>query len=166
MTDDPKYCNEDVAKKVLYEFAMFTFLCDKLKCEYWESNNFAPGDITYLGTGWDANEDRRTQFALLESLLIHTRILRDFFYKPATHDDIVASHFVPDWSSLRPPQNEYLSVRRDRFDKAIAHLSLKRIEYESNEKKWNLDAIRDSIEKPMKKFLETLSPDRVSWFKT
>jgi hypothetical protein len=167
MAESKDYCNEDVAKKVAYEFEMFQFLCNYLQPESRECATLAPGHVTYVGTGWGGDKQRRLTCALLESFLLHTRVLHDFFYKKRTRDDVIASDFVPDWERVRPPLDPYLSDpdRRTRLDKALAHLSLKRVEYEVREKKWNVDAICAAIEAPMKRFLASLSPEVGAWFK-
>ena len=172
MRENDTYCNASVARKVVYEFTMFNFLCDKLRLDFQESVTFKPGDVTFVGTGSSADEDDRTTYALLESLLLHTRILHDFFCKPRnpknprTADDIIAGDFVPDWQGLRPPKGEYLgnSDRKDRLDKALAHLTLRRVEYDSNEKRWNVDAIEDVIGDAIKVFLRNVPDERKPWF--
>jgi hypothetical protein len=98
---DPQYCTEKTAAKVMYEYTMFTFLYGLLQFRCRESGAFQPGEITYLGTGVESDEDLRTTSALLESYLVHTRVLYDFFFKAPTRDDIVADHFVDKWTSLR-----------------------------------------------------------------
>ena len=168
MTENQEARSEVVAKKVMYEFSMFNFLCDKLRSEYQESETFAPGDVTFVGTASSSIEEDRTTFALLESLLLHTRVLHDFFYKQRHLDDIVASDFVTEWETWRPQKDEYLGNpdRKDRLDKALAHLTLRRVEYDSNEKKWNVDAIQEAVENPMNTFLENLPPEIKPWFDT
>jgi hypothetical protein len=174
MAEDNTYCNANVARKVVYEFTMFNFLCETLRFDFQESVTFKPGDLTYVGTGGSADEDDRTTYALLESMLLHTRVLHDFFYKPRnpnnprTADDIIASDFVPEWETLRPSKGEYLghSDRKDRLDKALAHLTLRRVKNDSNEKQWNVDAIHVAIGNAIKVFLQNLPDERKPWFTT
>lgn len=164
MSDEEMYCNEPVARKVVYEFTMFKFLCDKLRSSFEETDSFKPGEVTYFGTGLAIGENDRTTFALLESLLLHTRVLYHFFYRSRSFDDVIASDFVPDWESQRPQIDEYLAARKERLNKAVAHLSLRRIEYDSNEKKWDVDAIERAIGNAMHVFLENLSEEKKTWF--
>ncbi len=163
---DPAYCNAKVAEKVVYEYKMFTFLYGQLQVRFRESVTFQPGDATFLGTGSESDEELQTTFALLESYLLHARVLHDFFYKVPSRDDVVASHFVARWDKQRPPQDAYLGNedRRIRLDKALAHLTLKRLKYDTGEKRWNVDAIRDAIGEPMKTFMEMLPKYRMPWF--
>jgi hypothetical protein len=167
ITGDPAYCNLKVAEKVIYEYTMFTFLYGLLRYRVRESVTFQPGDVTYVGTGSESDEELQTTYALLESYLLHARVLHDFFHKPQSRDDVVAGHFVSGWETLRPPQDPYLAEknRRNRLDKALAHLTLERLNYDAEEKRWNVDAIRDAIDEPMKAFLEKLPKDRKAWFK-
>lgn len=167
MPEDADYCNEQVAKKVAYEHAMFTFLYGELRSRFQETATFQPGDVTYLGTGGEPSDgELRETFALLESYLLHTRVLHDFFYKAPSRDDVVAAHFVPGWEGLRPPLDAYLGDpdRKKRLDKALAHITLARVGYDSHDKKWNVDAIRDAIENAMATFLTNLPPERRLWF--
>jgi hypothetical protein len=167
ITGDPAYCNAQVAQKVWYEYSMFTFLSELLQSRAFESATFQPGDVTYLGTGTVFDDEYlRTTYALLESYLLHARVLHDFFYKDQSRDDIVAEQFVANWGSLRPVQDAYLGDedRKKRLDKAVAHLTLKRLEYDRDQKKWNIDAVRVAIDGPMKRFLELLPVDRRPWF--
>jgi hypothetical protein len=164
MTANRNFCTEKVAKKVLYEIRMFNFLCDEPRLLSRESVTFQPGDVTLVGTGFDSvNEDWRT-FALLESFLLHTRVLHDFFYKRREQDDVIASDFVPDWESRRLAKGEYLKDRKKRLDKAIAHLTLQRVEYDGNEKKWNVDAIQAEIGIAIKQFRQFLPVESKQWF--
>ena len=54
--------------------------------------------------------------------------------------------------------------RKKRLDKALAHLTLKRLEYDEDQKQWNIDAVRAAIEVPMKQFLKLLPEKRSPWF--
>ena len=157
----PAYCNATVAKKVMYEYSMLVFLHGILQSRAMESYAFAPGEVKYAGTGAETDDNFRTTYAFLESYLIHARVLHDFFYKEPIKDDIVAAHFVPDWDHLKPPLHAYLATddRRNRLDKSVAHLTLKRLEYDLGDKRWNIDAIHEAIDQPMRCF-EITSPTR------
>lgn len=167
-----EYSNEKTAAKVVYEFNMFNFLYERLRSEFMETATFLPGDITYLGTGRPMKCEDRLTFAILESFLLHTRVLHDFFFKsrnsndPKKNDDSVASDFVPDWSSVRPQKGEYLG-NKDRFErlnKALAHLTIRRVEYDQLQKAWNVDAIKDEVGNLIEAFQLNLPPERKAWF--
>lgn len=167
MPADPK-CTPEMAKKVMYEFTMFKFLCGKLRLLAEESGTFLPGEIVELGTSAMSTDEEREVFAQLESLLLHTRVLRDFFFRkpnPRFPDDVIAADFVPDWSTHCPPLGAYLSSREPRLDKALAHLSTERLGYDNKDKKWNVTAIRDELQPVIDLFLSKLPADRKAWFR-
>jgi hypothetical protein len=105
-----------------------------------------------------ANESRKRGdpywSATLESLLVHVRILLDFFAprpKSTRNDDIIAADFfvgqwdVPRWSVP-------LSPLRDRIDKQLAHLTYSRKVGES----WDVRQLVSLFEEPLKRFLSTV----------
>jgi len=151
---------------VAYEFGMFRFLCEKLEFDFRESVTFKPGDVTFLGTGSSTDDDDRTTFALLESMLLHTRVLLDFFYGNRCKDDIIAQDFVPNWNNLRPPLGPYLAddSQHERLNKALAHLTLKRIDYDAGQKSWDVTAISSEIGRVISSFIANLPADRRAWF--
>jgi len=166
MSADEHICDQKMAEKVSYEFGMFTFLCDELGQAVQESLEFAPGSIRLLGTG-GSTRDERSLSALLESLLLHTRVLHDFFYKTDRKaDDILAQDFIPDWPNVCPAKGPYFADgdRRVRLNKALAHLTRKRLEYDSHDKGWDVRAICSEIGAAIEKFIANLPPDRKSWF--
>lgn len=160
------YCNEDVARKVVYEFRMFSFLANALHVAYEESDDsFQPGDITHIGTGTPTDEEEATEFALLESFLLHTRVLRDFFYPERINDDdVIASHFVENWKLIRPEMSPWLAGHKQGLNKALAHLSIARLKYEREQKKWNVSALQQEIESLISRFMERLPDERKVWF--
>ena len=165
MATDDQFCNPDAARRVTYEFCMFEFLCERLEQDYKESDTFTPGNTTFVGTGFGDEEVKETS-ALLESLLIHSRVLLSFFCDKCRRypDGILATDFIPEWEVESP--GEYLGdkERKSRLNKAVAHLSLKRVDYESHEKKWNLTEINSEVGGLIRKFLESLPADREPWF--
>jgi hypothetical protein len=166
MPSDDRFCNEQVAAKVAYEIAMFRFLCGELDLSFQESVDFTPGHVSFVGTGGSEDDERRTS-ALLESLLLHTRVLLDFFDKTdRCKDDVLASDFVPNWADLRPAPGPYFADedRKERLNKALAHLTLKRLDYDHHDKKWNIPAIRREIGIAIDAFIDNLPPDRRPWF--
>jgi len=151
---------------MMYDYSMFTFLHGILQTRIREAYAFTPGVVKYVGTGTETDEYLRMTYAFLESYLLHARVLHDFFYKTQSRDDIVAEHFVGGWDGLKPALHSYLATddRRNRLDKSLAHLTLKRLEYDRGEKRWDVDAIKEAIETPMQVFRESLIGERKPWF--
>jgi hypothetical protein len=103
-----------------------------------------------------------------ESLALHTRVLRDFFFtkvndkrKRATHDsDIVAvdyftvgaSSWPYTWADLPP----YLKGNKDRMDWALAHLSFGRLNYSGDDKEWEAKIMLAEIDEKWFEFLDKL----------
>lgn len=64
--------------------------------------------------------------AHVESMLIHARCLVDFFLNEPRKDDVVASHYVPDWSPEKDGGEAlaWLEASLGTFiDKRVAHLT-------------------------------------------
>jgi hypothetical protein len=181
---DKKYCNVNVAKKITYEFEMFKYLCGELDSASDETEWFIPGKIVMLGSGVTSKKKRRIS-PLLESLLLHTRVLRDFFYesrrqsrvvtcphcgkqdqktRQARPDDVFAEDFVPNWKDQRPALGSYVKGQRDRLNKALAHLTIARVQYTGDQKRWNITAIREEIQPVIDKFKACLPASQKPWF--
>lgn len=162
-----EYYSERVARQINYEFEMFDFLFGQLNRAFQESaDRFLPGNITTLGkVAIEISVDERTRFALLESFLLHARVLRDFFYNDRPRDDdIIANHFVSDWKLHRPLELPYLFAHKLHLDKALSHLSMKRLAYERGLKKWHITAIHSEVKELIELFLGRLTEDRLAWF--
>src|SRR5713226_7803066 len=109
------HCTEEVAQVVAYEIAAFHRLSGQLRLSCKESGSFIPEEITLVGTG-HTDEDKWELSTQIESLLVHTRVLRDFFYyfwdfkernykakrEKRYDDDVIAQDFIPDWSDHCP----------------------------------------------------------------
>ena len=159
-----QFCSEETAAKVKYEFAIFDFLCNELAFPCAESASFVPRNVALLGTGHsDADEMRLS--ALLESLLLHARILLDFFrHTTREQDNLMASDFVSSWS---PPQTSgfpYLAGRQRQLNKALAHLAAKRVDFTGVDKKWDVKVIQSEIGKMIQDFKTGLSANQKPWF--
>lgn len=171
------HCSEDVAQVVAYEIAAFDRLCSRLKLAYTESDSFIPEEFSFVGTS-HTDDDTWTLSAELESLLVHTRVLREFFYyywdfdkqqykarkKKRHDDDVIAEDFIPDWSDSCPAIGQYLSDHKRRLDKSLAHLSTLRVYYKQIEKRWNLHAIHSELLQPIDRFKERLPARMSNWF--
>jgi len=171
------HCSEEVAQVVAYEIAAFDRLSRRLRLSCRESGSFIPEEITLVGTG-HTDEDKWELSTEIESLLVHTRVLRDFFYcfwnsrerrysanrNKIHHDDVIAQDFIPDWDEHCPAIGQYLSDHKDRLDKSLAHLSTSRVSFRQTEKRWNVDAIEEELRPVIEHFKERLSVGMAEWF--
>jgi hypothetical protein len=96
--------------------------------------------------------------ALLESFIIHVRVLIDFLYaeQPRADDVVAADYFYPsdEWDKLRPLQSETLKKARIRTHKELAHLTYERLNVTPETKPWAFSEIANEIQKVMRIFLE------------
>ena len=102
--------------------------------------------------------------ALLESVLMHVRVLIDFFYADNPRDDdIIAEHFflpLPDeWTNIRPPKSKTLGEAKNRAHKLLAHLTYTRLSTTQETKKWDLIKITNEIENVLRVFLQRVPKD-------
>lgn len=136
------------SKDVLYELEMFQNSVRLL-----QTGNYTPyNNITVYN-------------ALLESFVIHTRNLIDFFYPPqhTKKDDIAAWHFYDDpkwWSLNCPIMSPQLEEARSRANKQAAHLTYTRANLKGN--RWMWDEINHKVAPLARLFLSTVSPDRIA----
>src|SRR3990170_4482738 len=121
-------CSPEVAAKVEYEMRMFRHVYDKLAQLQVDMGNILPGDVMpRVGTGISTQEVRDAS-ALVESFLIHARVLRDFFCRGRQKpDDVIAGDFVSGWTQQTVSDYSYISAQKDRLDKALAHLTTTRV---------------------------------------
>lgn len=154
-----------VAAKVVYEITMFRHAFDSLLQLEVDLGHIQPGHVMpRVGTGINTTEVIEAS-VFVECFLLHARVLRDFFcssgYKP---DDVTAGEFVSGWSA--PPVSDYhtLDGEKERLNKALAHLTTTRVQYETNGKEWNLAAIRQELEDIIRLFLASLPTDKAAWF--
>lgn len=164
MSARPQYCTKDHAAKVGYEFRMFKYLCDKLESTR-ETRFLEPARVIFVGTGGFDEEELHLS-AMLESLLLHTRVLIDFFSDKKDSDNLIASDFVDAWNKSLITQCVYLNKRKPRLNKAVAHLAAMRVEYETDEKQWEITTIHAEMEKVIDQFTKKLTDERKAWFPT
>lgn len=83
--------------------------------------------------------------AILESFVIHMRIIIDFFYNDnPKNDDITINDFVDeDWIKSEIPDR--LKLARNRSNKEIAHLTFKRTTIEQD-KQWKFHEIKNDLQ--------------------
>ena len=98
--------------------------------------------------------------ALVESFLIHARILIEFLYKNKTHEDTVraSQYFTSDshWESIRPPKTKLLEDTEQNAHEHLAHLTYTRLE---EKKQWPFIKIANDIKTVLQVFYENLPED-------
>src|SRR5258708_1576575 len=104
--------------------------------------------------------------ALVEAFALHTRNLVDFFYTPATGDDVVAQHFFRQpgaWATVRPPLSSTLKTAKQRANKEISHLTYGRLKVTAQTKPWLVGPITSALEAVLAVFLDRADrlPDSV-----
>ena len=97
--------------------------------------------------------------AFLESFLVHTRILIEFFYGVANDKDtVLAKNFVDNWENYRDKDDRlaigYLDEIRKRAHKLLAHLTKKGSLSNDQYRRWDRITIRDEINRRIKCFLD------------
>ena len=79
--------------------------------------------------------------ALLESFVIHSAILIEFFYDKGIYSSTArASDYINDlmvWNQSIPPYERYFDKIRKRRNTEMAHLSYERLQVSSRDKAWN-----------------------------
>ncbi len=107
--------------------------------------------------------DQYVYSAILESFVIHTCLILDFFYKPPRkEDDASVLHFIDDvrkWKRLRPSYDKYFRKFHRRRSREVVHLSYKRLEVEKSEKLWNTGKIVPSVRQLLSVFFEVANPE-------
>lgn len=107
----------------------------------------------------------------LECFLLHARILRDFFLRHSrSHDDVMACDYFDEpnawWVAVGTP-NTVFERLRERMDKQLAHLSLKRADYLDEEYDWrsnDLAELYNAIRELNTRFHNSLPQTRRRWF--
>lgn len=110
--------------------------------------------------------------ALLDSFLLHARVLYDFFCKaPSSRtdadgdpDDVVAQQFFDDPSTWQAIADELLPTVRSQqieLNKHLAHLTYTRLQTKIQ---WNITEMFKEFAVAWKKFLESLPNERRCWF--
>ena len=98
--------------------------------------------------------------ALLESFLIHARILIEFLYKDKPYEDTVraSQYFTSDslWKSIRPPKTKLLEETVKNAHKQLAHLTYTRLQ---GKMQWPYIEIAKNIEAVLQVFREKLPDD-------
>ena len=119
--------------------------------------------LAWLERTLPATDDDLLNNALLESFVMHTRVLLDFFFLSTTRDsDIVASDYfesVERWETVRGELPSELANVRQRVGKEMAHLTLERLDVTSDKKPWNFAAIAGAIGSVLERFASAVDPE-------
>ena len=110
----------------------------------------------------DGTIGRITRYALLESFLIHARVLINFLYDgPKWDDDVAAEDFFDkneQWTKHRPAKSCLLRENQERINKAVAHLTKVRAGLKPEMKQWECWEIENEIGGILVQFC-TLAPE-------
>jgi len=109
------------------------------------------------------NDDQFLENILVASFLLHARNLRYFLFDEPRLDDVSAQHFLPEWDEKVEKWCRYLHENRERLNKSLAHISYKRIEYESD-KEWEYVKIHTELTAAWDKFFSSLPEEKQKWF--
>ena len=157
MAIDPNdFRKEKVAKLIAYEYEMMKFLFEADELGKYRS-----------GTGYAQIKERGRVFACLESLLVHVRNLRDFFFLPPRNNDkerdtILAEYFVDDvnrWKKERDEVSDWDFI--DRINKRLSHPTLARLSLPTD---WHVDPIVETVDSLWNMFIGHVPPERQEWF--
>jgi len=95
--------------------------------------------------------------ALLESFLIHVRLIIEFLYKDGPYkDNVLAGQYFKsydEWKAIRPSKTKLLEDTQNDAHKYLAHLTFTRLE---GKKTWAYLAILKDIEVVLKAFSDNL----------
>ena len=110
------------------------------------TSTFSPTSRTYL--------DR-------DALLIHTRVLMDFFFGQGIHDDVLAHHYTGATPRTAPPWCDAFKLK---CNKLYAHLTYERTARRERDDHHWYDVPVKEIEAEITNFLKSLTPERQEWF--
>lgn len=110
---------------------------------------------------------------VVESLLLHARNLGDFFEKDPTRDDVVAAHYVDDWTDRLANDAEATAAvtwladadRRRWIHKRVAHITAARQRTPKEQQAPDVGEIAENTMVIARLFLRSLSPEQRRWFK-
>ena len=135
----------DIAKKIKYEWDMLQYCYRRI------SND-------------QANADIPEQNLFLEVFLLHARVLKDFFIRDPSQDDVSVIHFFDDtagWQNIKNTLCPYLIQHQRRLNKYLAHLTYDRLR---EDKVWEVEAIFNELEYAWQQFYALLPQERKEWF--
>jgi hypothetical protein len=99
----------------------------------------------------------------LESLLLHFRVLRAFFFSEGTYpgSDVHARDYVAIW---QPTKDPIFDRTKKAVDKVLAHLTLERVTNPTMLDWPELDGMCAAMETLISEFRKSLSPLQAVWF--
>jgi len=110
-------------------------------------------------------EDPYVYNALLESFVLHTSIILDFFYKPQIKpDDARAIHYIRNrkaWTGALPSYDKYFRKFGKKRNKALAHLTYKRLDATPEDKSWGAVLMVKQIKRIVDAFLDIADPQLI-----
>lgn len=139
------------AEHLLHEVKMFLWLPELIP-----SMGYSPAPPT---------KERVTDDACLDSFVVHTRTLIEFFFprKQSMERDVFFSHFIVDTNTWTPGAREsILAEALDRADKFLAHLSPNRKYVGQSGKGWEIQRIRDAIVRLLDDFVAAAAKERLT----
>lgn len=105
--------------------------------------------------------------ALLESLVVHGRLLLDFLFPDRANlreDDVIADDYMRpggDWASAAGARSDTLASFHQRVSKEVAHLTSRGVVGKPIERTYS-GAILGEIDDVLRKFAEQAAPDRLA----
>ncbi len=160
---EPQHSDEELraaSKHLGYEVDMFLEAAAELQ----RMKEHPTWATTYASTesGFVPEEaaDTATWNALLESFLIHARVLFDFLYaSDPRRDDVTAEHYAAGWEGKRPGASQNLLELKRRVNKEVAHISYVRLERPTEaEKHWEFAQIAKEMCQLLLAFLANAKP--------
>ncbi len=99
---------------------------------------------------------------LVESFVVHTRILIEFFYPTKSDSDtMIAPDFFTDGNQWERDIPGWLKEIRTRVHKLLAHLSYSRVLKYKDDKEWPYPIIRENLNNLFNDFFKNALPDRI-----
>ena len=133
-----------LARDITYEFAMATYAANILLAL---ASPRGEGDLGW--SGW------------VEVLLLHSRVLTDFFHGGPNGDDVVAIHYDPNWN--RDSEDvAWLQAHVPEINKRVMHLTAYRARRNNDGRDVGETLAR--LTDLMRAFLTDLPEERRSWF--
>jgi hypothetical protein len=107
----------------------------------------------------------------LELFLLHLRNLHHFLYSTSeNNDDVLAEDLIApaDWPLKGAPPGPTIDkeIKRKRYNRALAHLSYSRLDYNKRGKGWIVRRMHREIEDSLAAFFNAVPPERMKWFKS
>ena len=105
------------------------------------------------------------EYALLESFLIHARVLISFLYDGPKSNDVAAEHFFDEnkeWTEHRPDKSRLLTETQKRINKELAHLTKGRLGVRPEIKHWEYWEIENEIGGILAQFCTLVPESRLS----